>query len=147
MGTLNFPAGATVYVDTNIVIYSVESVEPYSALVRPLWEAARSGHIRLLGSELHIIETLAAPLKRGNRALVDVYEQVLNAADFELMPMTRDIMRRGAGLRADFNLKTPDAIHAATAIEARCSTYLTNDSGFRRITRLSVLILQDLLRI
>jgi predicted nucleic acid-binding protein len=39
---------------------------------------------------------------------------------------------------------TPDAIHAATALEARCSMYLTNDDGFRRVPGISPTILSDL---
>ena len=35
MGSLILPAGGSVYVDANVIIYSVERVEPYSGLLAP----------------------------------------------------------------------------------------------------------------
>jgi len=55
------------------------------------------------------------------------------------------ILERAAQLRAATNLKTPDAIHAATALEHGCTLFVTNDSTFRRVPGLPVTILADLL--
>ncbi|MEW6497003.1 MAG: PIN domain-containing protein [Cyanobacteriota bacterium] len=43
------------------------------------------------------------------------------------------------------NLKTPDAIHAATALNSSCTLFLTNDSGFRNVLSLPVVILSEVL--
>jgi predicted nucleic acid-binding protein len=135
----------TVYVDANALIYAVERIEPYASLLRPVWEAARRQTVRLIGSELLIIEALTGPLKASNAALVAAYEQVLRASDLQLLPITGPILRQGAAVRATYGLKTPDAIHAATALDAVCSIYLTNDVGFRRVPGVSPVILSDLL--
>lgn len=37
MGQLILPGSGTVYVDTSPVIYAVEKVAPYAALLNPLW--------------------------------------------------------------------------------------------------------------
>jgi predicted nucleic acid-binding protein len=145
VGTIIVAASAVVYVDANALIYAVEGVQPYANLLRPVWEAARAKAARLIGSELLIIETLTGPLKRGDRALAAAYEQVLAAGDLQLLPVTAAILRHGATLRANHGLKTPDAIHAATALNAGCSMYLANDQGFRRIPHISPTILSDLL--
>jgi predicted nucleic acid-binding protein len=50
-----------------------------------------------------------------------------------------------ARLRADYRLKTPDAIQAATAVHARTSAFITNDPVFQRVTELDVLVLGELL--
>jgi len=52
---------------------------------------------------------------------------------------------RAAQIRADHNLRTPDAIHAATALAAGVTGFITNDPVFRRIESLEVLVLDDLL--
>lgn len=70
---------------------------------------------------------------------------VHGGSDLELLPVTVAVLRDGAALRAGFGLKTPDAIHAATASRAGCSMYLTNDTGFRRVPGLSPTILEDFL--
>jgi predicted nucleic acid-binding protein len=145
VGIIAIPSGTVAYVDTNALIYAVEGVHPFATLLRPVWEAARAQAIRLIGSELLIIEALAGPLKQNNRPLADAYEQVFQAYDLQLLPITSTILRRGAEIRAAHGLKTPDAIHAATALQAGCSMYLTNDVGFRRVNGLAVVILNDVL--
>jgi len=54
------------------------------------------------------------------------------------------IAERAADLRARYNLRTPDAIHIATAIVAGCDAFLTNDLALRRVTELRVLTLSTL---
>ena len=39
----------------------------------------------------------------------------------------------------------PDALHAATAQEADCVQFVTNDAQFRRVKNLSVAVLRDYL--
>jgi predicted nucleic acid-binding protein len=48
-------------------------------------------------------------------------------------------------LRATTKLKTPDALHAATASDAGCALFITNDVGFRAVASLPLVILDDLL--
>jgi predicted nucleic acid-binding protein len=51
-----------------------------------------------------------------------------------------------ADLRATLNsLRTPDAIHAATARSCHSTLVITNDFAFRQIPGLPVVILDDLL--
>jgi hypothetical protein len=38
MGLLTVPAAGPVYVDTNTLIYRVESIEPYRTVAQPLWD-------------------------------------------------------------------------------------------------------------
>jgi predicted nucleic acid-binding protein len=56
-----------------------------------------------------------------------------------------DLAAMAARLRADYRLKTPDAIQAATAVHARTSAFITNDPVFQRVTELDVLVLGELL--
>jgi predicted nucleic acid-binding protein len=47
-----------------------------------------------------------------------------------------------AHLRA-LGLRTPDALHAATALASGCILFLTNDPVFKRVTGLSVVVLSE----
>jgi predicted nucleic acid-binding protein len=59
------------------------------------------------------------------------------------LPISLDILRESANFRATQNLKTPDAIHAATAFSANCDYLITNDDGFKRVSNINVVILSD----
>ncbi|HXG68071.1 MAG TPA: PIN domain-containing protein [Blastocatellia bacterium] len=61
------------------------------------------------------------------------------------MPISRDVRRQAARLRADLNFRTPDAIHAATGLEASCILFVANDYDLRRVPGLSVVVLGDLI--
>ena len=62
-----------------------------------------------------------------------------------LLPITQPILREAARLRTTTKLKTPDAIHAATASDAGCALFITNDAGFRGVGSIPLVILNDLL--
>jgi len=77
--------------------------------------------------------------------LADTYNELLTESEVFLVPISTAILRTAAELRANLNLKTPDAIHAATAITSGCQHIIANDSGFRRVTSIDVIILDDLI--
>jgi predicted nucleic acid-binding protein len=145
MGQLNLPSSATVYLDTSVIIYTVEANPIYYSLLQPLWLKFQVGEIELFTSELTLMEALILPLRNANASLVSDYELLLSSSEIQLVPITRPILRNAANLRATTNLKTPDAIHAATALDEGCILFLTNDSGFRNVPNLPVVILNEVL--
>ena len=146
MGTLTVPSFGLVYFDTNPVIYSVERHPVYGLLVQPLWQAAKAKTIEIVSSELVLMESLVGPLKSGDAALAHAYEQLFQQARTRLLPITQSILREAARLRATTRLKTPDALHAATAQLAGCVLFVTNDAGFRSALSIPLVILDDLLK-
>jgi predicted nucleic acid-binding protein len=146
MGSLTLPATGLVYIDANSVIYSVEKHPVYWPLLQPLWQAAKGQTIEIVSSDLVLMETLIGPLKAGDTALVQAYEQLFHQAQTRLFPITQPILREAARLRATTRLKTPDALHAATARQIGCALFVTNDAGFRGIAGIPVVILDDLLK-
>jgi len=71
-------------------------------------------------------------------------ELLLHSADFETMPIDAETAKRAATARAQYNLRTPDALQVATALEFDCQAFLTNDIPLKRVTELRVLILDKL---
>lgn len=146
MGSLILPAAGRVYVDAQIVIYSVDRHPLYAPVCDPLWQAVQAGTLTVVSSELMLLETLVGPLRSGDVALAARREGVWSQPNTQLLPITQDILRDAAGLRAVFPaLRTPDAIHAATARFHGCALFLTNDKGLRRVTGLHVVLLDDVL--
>ena len=144
MGPLILPTGGLVYVDANAIIYSVERVEPYRSLLAPMWEEARAGRFTLASSELVLLETLIKPIRDGNARLEMLFRSILDSAELGLVPTTLATWEHAARIRAETGLATSDALHAATALGAGCTLFVTNDTDFRRVEGLPVVVLDDL---
>ena len=144
MGALSIPTSGRVYVDANAVIYAVERIEPYHALLEPLWQAAHQRHIALMTSELTWLESLVKPLRDNNSRLETLVRSFLTAEEMILIPATLPIWEDAARLRG-LGLKTPDALHAATAGAVGCSLFITNDPIFLRVRQLPVTLLNTAL--
>jgi predicted nucleic acid-binding protein len=127
MGSLTLPSSGPVYADAQIFIYSVEKHPIYAPLLRPLWESVARGDLEVVSSELTLMETLVGPLKTGDTALKVDYENLFICPGIRLLPITPSILREGARLRATLSsLRTPDALHAATASSCSCTLVLTD---------------------
>ncbi len=144
MGPLTLPALGPVYLDANGFIYSVERVEPYRTLLESLWQQARAGEFDVASSDITVLETLVKPLREGDEVVEMLLRSVFDAHEVSLIPATRELWEDAARIRADTGLKTPDALHAATALRAGCALFITNDTDFRRVEGLPVVVLDDL---
>lgn len=143
---LTLPEEGPIYLDANGFIYSVEKIEPYCDLLAPLWEAAQGGRFEIVSSELTLLEVLVKPLKENDTVLADLFRALLRAREVRLIPVTIKIWEQAATLRARIpKLRTPDALHAATAAVAGSKLFLTNDPGFRQVPGLSVTTLDSAL--
>jgi len=132
-------------IDTAPIIYFIEKRDPYYAKMQTVVSAITNGSIAAYSSTMTLTEVLVQPLKVNNSALVEEYEDVLlNSPNFSLMPIDVTVSRTAARLRAQHNLKTPDAIQVATAIESQCEAFLTNDIGLKRVKELQTLVLDEL---
>lgn len=146
MGPLSLLTSGRVYLDANAIIYSYERIEPYRTLLEPLWLGAAVRTYSIVTSDLTLTEVLVGPIKQGNAALQAGFKRLLlRSANVQSVRITRSVLERAATLRAEAGLKTPDAIHAATALHVRCALFVTNDSAFRRVPGLDVTVLRDLL--
>jgi predicted nucleic acid-binding protein len=143
VGRLIVPASGPIYVDTNTVVYHVERSEPYHSLTSPIWDALDEGRSEVITSELTLLEVLVKPLREGDSDLVSLYRTVLLGSDLLCLPIDRTILEIVANLRATYRLKTPDSIHAATALRHGSSLSLTNDTDFRKVAGLNVAILGE----
>ena len=144
MGALILPASGSVYIDANAIIYSVERIEPYRELLAPMWEEASAGRFTLASSELVLLETLVKPLREDNARLEMLFRSIFTAAEMDLIPATLATWEDAARIRAETGLATPDVLHAATALHAGCAAFITNDTDFRRVEGLPVVVLDDL---
>jgi len=146
VGPLTAPTGAPAYLDVNSFIYTVERIDPHRTALDPFWRDVRTYGARVVTSKLSWLEVLTGPLKAGDVVLETTYRAVLDTSpDVRMLPISRAVLERAARPRAGTGLKTPDAIHAATALAGGRALFVTNDAAFRRVPGLNVIVLRDLL--
>jgi predicted nucleic acid-binding protein len=136
-----------IYLDTNIFIFFYEGAPLVSERVKTLFEGLRSHPGRGITSELTLAEVLAESEQPRPPGLKRSYLELIVWSGFlELVPVSRGVLYESAELRTVHRtthgrkLDLPDAIHLTTAIQARCSFFISADEGIRppsEMTRLS----------
>ena len=115
MGLTDLLAGGKAYLDSNTLIYAIERVEGFVALVEDLLPAIDAEKIQAVTSELALAEALVKPFADGNEELANDYQGVIQPRPaLQVIPVSRAVLVAAARLRAATGLKLPDAIHAAT---------------------------------
>lgn len=92
-------------------------------------------------SGLTKMECLVGAYRRQDDLVQARYDRVF--AQVTSVPMTEETFLRAARLRADHNLKVPDALHLAAALGAGCSALWTNDHRLARAGGTFAVIVAD----
>ena len=132
-------------VDTAPFIYFAEKDLNFRDRVREVFRFAEINKITLVTSTVTLTEVLVKPLRTGDKPVEETYRALLSDTKFvQLIPVDEAIANRAAYLRATYNLRTPDALQVATAIESGAAAFLTNDLEVKRVTEILVLVLDEL---
>ncbi|HVC98539.1 MAG TPA: PIN domain-containing protein [Pirellulales bacterium] len=122
-----------VYLDTCIFIYWIEGPTPFDVRVRThLAKLQAAGH-RFAISELSRLECLVKPLGVGDAALLLDYERMFLAPNVSFVPLDAPVYERAANIRGvrryanGSRYSALDALHLAAAVQAGCTSFLTND--------------------
>jgi predicted nucleic acid-binding protein len=133
------------YVDTAPFIYYTEKRAEYADKMLEIFGYVDQEKIHVITGSLTLTETLMKPLQEEDIQLADQYRSIFfRTRGITTTSITPKVGDNAAVLRAQYNLKTPDALHIATAIEAGCDAFLTNDLGLKHVKEISVLILQEM---
>jgi predicted nucleic acid-binding protein len=123
---------ASLYLDSNILIYLVEGHAHLSELVLAAFHEVETQGVALYTSEITLTECLNGAYRAGLEGLAQTYLDLLGTDDFiTLLQVNSDVCVEAARLGAEHRLKTIDAIHLASATLAGCQALLSNDSAFR----------------
>ena len=144
MGLIEALRPGPVALDTVIFIYFIEEHLVYLPLVEPVFQAIDAGQIPATTSTLTLLETLVVPYRNGGIELAKRYEAILTSSHgLVLAELTRPIVQTAARLRANTNIRTPDAFQVAAALNCGCKTLLTNDRNIPSDIGLRVILLKE----
>lgn len=148
MGLLKALRGDRIYLDTNTWIYALEGFSEFRSDLTLLFEQMQAGTFTGITSELTLAELLVKPCQDKDQAQQARYKKAIsNRKNFFIVPVLRDLLIDAAAVRARTQLKLPDAIHAATALQANCTTFLTNDRQLKKLTDIPVVLLSEVIAV
>jgi predicted nucleic acid-binding protein len=132
------------FLDTAPIIYHVEGNLAYQPLTDQVFQAIQSGTISAVTSSITLSECLVHPYRRGNMALAQKFRNVITAGMNTRYVGVDVVAERAAEVRARYNLKLADSFQIAAAIAAGCDAFLTNDSALKRVSGITILVLDEL---
>lgn len=125
-----------VALDTMCFIYVLEANPDFVEVSQSWLALVESGRVVGTASVLTATELLVHPLRAGRPDVAANYATHLrNLPNLDLVPIDLAIAREAAHLRARWGLRTPDALHLASAIRADVDVFVTAD---RQIARAEV---------
>jgi predicted nucleic acid-binding protein len=103
--------------------------------------------VKAFTSIISLIEILTGPLKLKEKILAKEYNLLLSSfPNLKIIDLNQEIAEKTAELRAEFNLRTPDAIQVATALVSNSESLITDDRTFKKVKGIDIFILKDLIK-
>lgn len=134
--------GKIIGIDTVIFIYLLEANARYLLQVENILKQVEEGRIQGVFSCIGLIEILTGPKKQGRYDLAFQYKKLItHFPNLTIKGVNEIIIETASDLRAKYALPTPDAIHLATAINAKAQSFITNDKGLKKVKEITIHIL------
>lgn len=139
------------FLDASAVIYGVEGDPEWAeALKRELGrlaaaEEASAEGLQLAISRLSWLECRVGPLRRRDASALARFDAFFQHADLQWVELSPAVVEQATLLRAEHNLRTPDALQAASCLQLGSGAVMvTGDVGFQRVPALRLALLTSL---
>ncbi|MDT8442529.1 MAG: type II toxin-antitoxin system VapC family toxin [Desulfuromonadales bacterium] len=130
----NIPDEALIAVDTVVLVYFLERHPQYYPAAKTLFQRIEEGSLHAVMASLVLTELLVPAYREQATPVATHLIDVLQGfPHLKIVPLSNDIAILAARLRARYGLRTPDAIHVATALHEQCSGLVTNDLELLRV--------------
>jgi len=134
-----------IFLDACTIIYIIEAKEPFYSKVQNTLSTIvnETPDPSIAISRLSIIECLVQALRQQQTFTIEQYRSFFARQDLQIIELSSELVEKALWLRVNYNLRTPDALQAASALELAPlgMQFLTGDKTFRRVPGLNVKIL------
>lgn len=145
MGWVEDLHDSVVGLDTAPLIFYFEDRAPFAEILDPYFQALDEGAIRAVTSIVTLTEVLVHPLRHGDEKLASDYQDILlSHSHVTAISVQSAIAQQAAEFRAEYSLKSVDAIQLATATSHKARALLTNDRDFGKVPGIKIIRLYDL---
>jgi predicted nucleic acid-binding protein len=133
--------------DTTLFIYHFERNTVYSPFTLELFSRIEQGAIKGLTSTITLMELLVRPYHLGQQDIARKFETLLvNFPNLVIIDIDRDVSRLAARMRAEYNLRPPDALQVAASWLNGAQAFISNDHHMKRIEdKMGAIVLDDYL--
>jgi len=139
-------AGKKILVDTNIIIYLTDSIQPYVSLSRMLFEMIEKDEAQACFSIVTIAEVMQGPLKRGFvESAMKVRDFLLNFPNTFCQEITAIVLEQiGEDNRIKWSkLRIVDSLIIASGLINGVEKIISNDKHFMEAVPESLLLSYD----
>ena len=134
--------GQVIAIDSVIFIYVWNRQPEFFGPAKRVLEKISSGQAAGIFSQIGMVGLLTGPKKLRRTSMALLYsERVKNFPNLSVLNLNDNIVDLASSLRAKYNLRTPDAIHIATAIDAGADKFVTNDKSLKKVREIKIELL------
>ena len=135
--------GSKIGIDTNIFIYALEDEGKLGDLSRNIFEEIKKEKPQVFTSVITIEEIMVGVFKQGLEDKITAYLEFISGDGLiTAVEVTKQIAMLGARIRADYKVRTPDAIQIATAILSDATEFITADKKLpKKIENLTIKVI------
>src|SRR5436305_11894789 len=112
-GTTQTGGGMILFLDTNVLIYALESHVVWGIPAQTRIATAQAAGDTFMVSDLVRMECLVLPIRLGNTTLEAEHRAFLARSDVQVVAITAAVCNQAARIRATHNFKSLDALQLA----------------------------------
>lgn len=134
--------GQVIAFDTNVFVYLLQRHSAYYSVVSSLLRSVQSGENEGLFANIGLIELLTGykQLERYDEAY-EYKNLICNFPNLTITELNESVVDFASDLRASYAIKTPDAVHLASAIVNGADVFVTNDKALKKVKEIKVQLL------
>jgi predicted nucleic acid-binding protein len=136
-----------VFLDTAPVIYYVEKNPHYLVIANSIFcDLIENGTLLATASPVTLAECLVVPIRDQLTNLQqDFIDFLTDNSNVSFKKIDLKTGKEAAKFRSKYNLRLPDALQLAVALQDNCDAFLTNDTVFKRVNELRIIVLDELI--
>lgn len=125
--------GKKVLIDSNIIIYLTDTIQPYDALSKELFTMIEEGKAEAAISIISVAEVMQGPIKAGKSDIAnEVKDYLVNFPNCQCLYITYDVLEKiGNDDRINWKaLRSIDSLIIASGLYSEVDLFISNDRHF-----------------
>jgi predicted nucleic acid-binding protein len=137
-------AGSTLYLDSNVLIYALESRSVWNESATRLLKQGSRGRCVMMTGDAAMAEVLVGVHRAPQPTGVEEVQALFASPLVTVASHSHEAFRAAALIRGTVGGQLIDALHLATAIEAGCDAVISHDARMPHLPQMPVLRLDEL---